>query len=349
MNRAVGVSVVFTVLVVAANARAAAEPTVGAAPELPELAAATDRALVQLATRQRADGSIHDGQQPARVTALALTAFLSAGHPPADGRFGRAVSRAADYLVAKVPEDGYIGGPDGSGMTGQATVATALALSLGVEPDEDRRARLRAALVRCVAVIVRAQAAPKPERFVGGWGDDRTAADAELTVTVWSVIALRAAGGVGVPVPRDTLARATAFLLACRTPSGGLAPAPREEPTPGATGAGVVALYLLTPPDRPEPPELAPAVEYVLAHAPRADDKLPGFRAFSHLQAARLAGDAAFDRAAAQVFPMLLALQRNDGAFPASADPREPGPAYATAMAVLTFTVPTSPLPVFER
>ncbi|MEZ6053887.1 MAG: hypothetical protein R3C02_21260 [Planctomycetaceae bacterium] len=59
-----------------------------------------DRALEFLATQQGRDGSFAsiDTGQPG-VTALSVLAFLSRGHVPGEGPYGKSLSRAVDFVL----------------------------------------------------------------------------------------------------------------------------------------------------------------------------------------------------------------------------------------------------------
>jgi hypothetical protein len=162
------------------------------------------RGLAFLAKQQKADGSFDDpeDQQQHRVvtSALAVLAFLSAGHTPDVGRYGIAVRGAVDYVVAQVPDEGYVGQVDGSRMYGQGIVTLALAQAYGIEPDAERRRKQNAALRKLVKVILAAQDVKKEEVYRGGWRYEPKATDSDISLSGWNALALRAAQDVGVPV-----------------------------------------------------------------------------------------------------------------------------------------------------
>ncbi len=63
--------------------------------------ASVDLALKWLAAQQRPDGSFPslDAGQPA-VTSLCMMAYMSHGHLPGEGRYGKALERATDYVLS---------------------------------------------------------------------------------------------------------------------------------------------------------------------------------------------------------------------------------------------------------
>src|SRR6266567_3694911 len=77
-----------------------------------------DRALIFLQRMQEPDGSwkaAHSGKNPA-VTALAVMAFLSAGHVPGEGRFGETVEKGIRWVLASQLANGLIATEGGHEM-----------------------------------------------------------------------------------------------------------------------------------------------------------------------------------------------------------------------------------------
>lgn len=327
---------------------------------------AVARGLAYLARQQNPDGSFGAGRNPdgtpatapaaveappMALTALSLTAFLSAGQAPDVGRHGLAVRNAVDYLVGKIPDDGYVGAvkgdkADASGMFGHAVVTLALAEAYGVEEDRDRRTRIRAALVKTLGVTLAAQSAPnRPEPHAGGWGAAPDAPDANLSITAWSVLSLRACRDVGLDVPQAAFDRVAQFVLKCRNPvDRGFAYQPGGAGNAGATGAAILVFQLLGAGDRPEVPE---AVKFL--SQPSATTRPTNLSPYHTSLAAQLAGESTWSWVAKPVADAALAAQQPDGGWPPAATPAEPGRTFATAKSVLTLTVPYRLLPIYER
>lgn len=315
-----------------------------------------ERGLAFLARQQAGNGSFGGEKQPrAALTGLALMAFLSAGHTPDEGKYGLTVREAVDWLAAQVPPDGYVGRTDGSRMYGQAVVALALAEAYGVEPEPQRRADIGNALARLVKVILDAQSAEKPAAFAGGWRYDPDSADADLSLTVWNVLALRAARNVGVEVRPEAFARAAAFVRRCyNRDQKGFAYQPGGAPTAAMTGAGVLALSLLTDgADDAPAAELAPAGRWLAEHPLKlADTEYPYYAAHAVTEAAYHGGDgeATSPALARPILDRVIRVQDKDGGWPQPPKSEAPyGRVYSSAMAVLTLTVPYRLLPVYQR
>src|SRR5437879_8773237 len=77
-----------------------------------------DRALVFLKNHQeKADGSwLSNGTPHSGVTALAVMAFLSAGHVPDEGPYGAVVTKGIRYILAQQKADGIFNCASGATM-----------------------------------------------------------------------------------------------------------------------------------------------------------------------------------------------------------------------------------------
>jgi len=335
----------------------AAEPAPGKFDE------AADRGLAYLARQQHEDGSFDadlktgaaDTLKPKMATtALSLLAFLAEGHMPDMGRYGVAVRGAVDFLVSKVPDDGYIGSIDGSRMYGQAIVTLALAEAYGVETAPDKRRQERAALRKLLAVILKAQDVAKPEPNAGGWRYEPAAADSDISLSGWNALALRAAQEAGFPVPGESLKRAAAFVARCYDPeSKTFAYQPGGERRLGATATGVLCLYLLDA-DKEDRAKAEKAARSLAEHPIDEQNAYPFYCIYYVTHAAFQAGDETWQAVSKATLTALVESQSPDGSWltlkrgnPANAS--EPGKVYRTAMAVLTLSVPQRLLPIYQR
>jgi hypothetical protein len=132
--------------------------------------------------------------------------------PSSAGAFGTAVERAAEYLVRRQDEAGEFG-PAFSGAPYNQGIAT---LALCRAYERQRGEALRAALDRAVAAMGRRQAE------AGGWGyREDGAAPANLSITLWQVEALRAAGRLGWPQAAAGAERGARWMAGTADDSGG--------------------------------------------------------------------------------------------------------------------------------
>src|SRR5207248_3631105 len=154
----------------------------------PQTLGAIDRGLAWLAARQNDDGSFGGNgySRNVAVVSLAGMAFLSGGHTPGRGEFGRQVSRCLSYLLAAEDDSGFICLPAYTShgpMYDHGFATLVLAEIYGMSADVD----IRDKLARAVRLIVSTQ---NPE---GGWRYQPKMSEADISVTICQVMALRAA------------------------------------------------------------------------------------------------------------------------------------------------------------
>jgi hypothetical protein len=308
--------------------------------------AAVNRGLDFLVSQQSRDGSFGATQKPA-LTGLALLSFLSAGQTPDVGKNGAAVRSALQFLLGVAQPDGSFGRDDRP-MYGQAIATLALAQAWGVESSEDDRRRTAAALSGSVRMILRAQDLKKSSDFAGGWRYTADAADSDLSLTGWNVMALRAAQDVGIDVPRANSQRALQFVLKCYDPKEkGFGYQPHQAATANCTAIGLTCLHLLEPRNVNRHPEARDAAKYLVAHPVPDKSEYFYYGLYATTHAAYEAGDPAWPAVSKESFVRLLKLQQQDGGWPATAE--GPGRVYTSSMAILSLTIPYHLLPLYQR
>ena len=155
----------------------------------PETQRAIDRGLAYLASRQDPHdgsyGATASGRRRVAVTALVGMAFLSSGNTPGRGRYGGNVQRCVDFLLTRCQPNGFIydDGNTGHGPMYDHGFAT---LFLGEVYGMSKSPRLRNGLERAVQLIINSQ------NKEGGWRYEPDTKDADLSVTICQVMALRA-------------------------------------------------------------------------------------------------------------------------------------------------------------
>ena len=200
-------------------------------------------ALKFLAIKQSPNGSWNAGagEHPVAMTAYVLMAFMAAGNTPNEGEYGRNVTRGMQYLMERVGPDGFIssgGGSErgGSNMYGHGIATIALGELYGMTKD----ARLKQKLELAIHLIENSQ------NDQGGWRYAPRKSDADLSVTVLQVVALRAAKNGGLDVAQSTIDNAVAFVKSCYDPdSGGFTYQPHnQQPGFARTAAGIYCLQV---------------------------------------------------------------------------------------------------------
>lgn len=337
------VMALLLVLVICAAARAA-EPEIEAkAAELitPATRSAVESGLKFLASRQQADGSFGVGG-PGRnvaVCALAGMALMAGGSTPERGPYGAEVERCVDFILKQTADSGFInveGSATHGPMYGHGFATLFLAEAYGMTQRDD----LRPKLLKAVTLIVQTQ------NSEGGWRYQPVRRDADISVTICQVMALRAARNAGLHVPRDTIDRCIEYVKRSQNPDGGFmymlqggdSAFPRS-------AAGVVALYSA---GIYEGEEIRKGLEYLLAYRPRGE----AFSRETHyfyghyyaVQAMWHAGGKLWRDWYPAIRDELVARQHEDGSW-TDAICME----YGTAMACIVLQIPNNYLPIFQR
>ena len=299
---------------------------------------ATARGLEWLASKQNADGSWSEGRYPhnTAITAFALLAFMSQGNLPGQGQYGPEVAKGSRFLISAARSDGYLIGSRGGNMYCHAMATLALAELWGMGGDEE----IKPVLTKAVDLIVKCQ------NYEGGWRYDPQPTGADISVTIMQVMALRAAKNAGLHVPDLTLKRAIAYINSCYRPaSGGFTYQPGSgQPGFARTAAGACVLFLTGEYNARQLPQ---AVEYLK----RTFDERQHFW-YGHYYAAHAmhqVGGKEWEWWYKHLRDTMLSLQASDGSWSYGLSGSDPGPCYATAIAVIALSVPANYLPIFQR
>ncbi len=302
-----------------------------------------ENGLSYLADRQLEDGSFGTSgyAQNVAVCALGGMAYLASGSTPERGPYATQISRCIDYLLANTTDSGFISAQDATSrgpMYGHGFSVLFLCETYGMANQPELRDRLGQA----VSIIVASQ------NETGGWRYQTDSKDADLSVTVCQIMALRAARNAGIAVPSETIDRAVAYIKGCQNPDGGFRYM-RSTSKPASqfarSAAGVVAFYNA---GIYEGSELDAGLTYL-------DQFLPGSKGqenepyyfYAHYYAAQAmwhAGGKRWTTWYPAVREELLARQRTDGSWMDSICPE-----YGTAMACIVLQVPNNYLPILQR
>ncbi len=312
---------------------------------------AVDRGLAWLVSRQNANGSwtnkvgyklyedyFGEENESVDVTAIACMALVSGGNVPGRGKYGRSVALGVRWLLSKVrEEDGYVTHA-GSRMYSHAFATLFLAEIYGMTRDPEIKPRLK----RAVDLIVNSQ------NREGGWRYQPIPVDADLSVTVSTVQALRAARNGGIAVPVETINRAMRYVTRCATRRGFSYQAVDgmndTRVSFALTAAGCVALFSAGIYDSRE---LRDALQNVgLWQRGLVPGKLHYY--YGHYYASQmmyLAGGERWAKYYPEVRDEILGMQdRREGYWR-----DDVGVTYATAMACVILQMPCEYLPIFQK
>jgi hypothetical protein len=351
---------------------------------------AIDRGLEFLRTSQNRDGSWGNpagvpwgggafgrpgnnggaGTGDLAITSLAVMAFLSAGHVPGEGHYGEVVERGVEWVVSHQQADGKLvpqNLPTEMYHHGICTLMLAEVVGLTRQENADR---LRGALEKAVKVILAGQRKGDGRgqaSAAGGWRyavlpNGPFGADADLSVTGWQLMALRAAKNVGCDVPAASIKAAVEYVLRsvdrrggqfdakdgvgfCYQPGGGV--------TVPCTGVGVLCLEL-SGKEYHLCDEVLRGGAYLLSdrHQLRAGEAHFFYGVYYVSQVMFQLGGNYWESYRPKLHRLLLrdaAPENSGGWLRGGGDAAGYGSSYSTSMAILALTVEYRYLPIYQR
>jgi hypothetical protein len=312
--------------------------------------------VAYLISRQNADGSISpDATHATALTSLAVLAMIGVGHQLTDPTpEGKSLRDAVAFLLRedRQEESGYFGQRDGSRMYGHGITTLLLGELLGMGVDAEQDAVIREKLRMAVGLILRSQQEPKfgNGQYNGGWRYTPGARDADLSITVWQVMALRSALAAGIEVPASAVDEAVAYLrrsfeLDSRNPPmGRFGYQPGRSFGYATTAAGLLAMQVC---GRYDAPEVEASANWLLAQRLDPDDTWFFYGTYYYAQGLYQRGSESAETARARVESTLLSIQHENGSWSGSGVAQER--VYATSMALLSLSVRYHYLPIYQR
>ena len=181
---------------------------------------AVSKGLDWLAANQSRHGHWDaNGVYPSAMTGMAGIALLAEGSTTTQGKYAPNIREAVDFLLKKSRKNGLIGDDmnDDRYTYGHGFGLLFLSQVFGEEEDEARREELIDVMTR--AVLFCGQAQTK----AGGWGyvsaKDGNDFD-EGSTTITQVQALRGCRNAGIPVPKEIIDKAVAYIHRCSINEG---------------------------------------------------------------------------------------------------------------------------------
>jgi len=314
---------------------------------IPQLNDSILRGLDWLATQQNDEGSFGGGRygRNVAITALACLAFMGDGSLPGRGPYGHIVHRGLEHVLESSTESGLIASPGTSGpMYGHGFATLFLGEVYGMTAgggDTVLSQRVHEALVKAVRLIERSQNAD------GGWRYNPVPFDADISVTICQVMALRSARNAGIEVSKETIDRAVEYVRLCQMPDGGF----RYQLDAGTSAwprsaAGVASLYYA---GIYEDQAIERGLRYLFESAfPGLTPPARAHYYYGHYyasQAMYLAGGRWWKQWWPAIRDELIGTQQNDGSW----EDRAFGSPYATAMSLIILQMPKRYLPIFQK
>ncbi len=313
----------------------------------PELDRAVSKGLAVLAGMQNADGSFGDAQfgRTVAVTSLACLALMADGNLPGRGAYADIVSKGLEYVLQNAGETGLIATPNTtSPMYGHGFATLFLGEVYGMTQgggDTALADRVHRALLRAVRLIETTQ------NDEGGWRYNPVPFDADVSVTICQIMALRSARNAGLEVSKSVIDHAVEYVRACQNPDGGF----RYQSMSGPSGwprsaAGIASLqYAGIYKDR----AIDSGMEYLFRNAlPGKAEAQPIHFYYGHYYAVQACFLSGGDRWATwwpAIRRELMTMQSGAGSW----SDNSAGDDYGTAMALIILQMPKRYLPIFQK
>jgi hypothetical protein len=316
----------------------------------PAVERAVTGGLDWLVARQsrRGSWSANEGRYPTAMTSLAGTALLMEGSTTTQGRYAESIRRAVDAVVGRARTNGLIGDPrtDDRYTYGHGFAMLFLSQVLGEEEDERRREELVRVLSKAVEFSGRAQTKD------GGWGyvsaKDGNDFD-EGSTTITQVQGLRGCRNAGIPVPRETIDRAIAYIHRCTMADGGVQYSSKGGGgRPAISAAAIACLFNAGEYDDTHVPRM---LEYADKHLGSIANNSFGHWHYAHFYYAQVVyreGGRRWDDYRDQIEKKLLAEAERDRDGTCWTQGYI-GPVYTTATNLVILQLERSALPIYQR
>jgi len=335
-----------------------------------------ERALEWLTSQQKPDGSfptIQNGQPG--VTSLCLMAFLSQGHLPNEGKYGKQLQRALDYIVSCQNQNGILAAsvPDSPTLSriidhqiGYTSVYNhALAGLVLTECYAMAGPKIEPVIKKALDVTFQIQDFPRTKSDAGGWRylDKRDSLDSDLSTAGWQLMFLRSARDAGFDVEEPRITRAVGYVRRCFLEKHGTftySVGSQQRASRGMAGAGILALAHA---GLHETPEAQRAGDWILKSGFDDYNQIGKVKNLRNRKDRYFYGLLTCSQAMYQLggrhwrefFPptarVLVENQRADGSWAKEsyAGDSKFGNAYTTATAVIALSPSNQLLPIFQR
>ena len=336
-----------------------------------------DKALAWLASQQAEDGRFPSDQiAQSAVTSFAVVAFLSRGQMPDEGRHGKHISKAIEFVLSTQRRRGDFSllpvTPPSNHLTPSQTVTYNHSIAglmlgevYGMTSGEVSK-RIESAIERALIYHREVQSREKatPGDF-GGWRygyPESPQASSDMSVTGWALMFLRSARNAEFRVPKQYFDEGLDYVQRCYEPDpanhekGVFRYRPLESDPTGSpqitlanTASSMLTLILG---GRQDHESIPVGVEWFRSRPyPRPWQNNYFYLAsyYSSQAMAQVGGDM-WNQVYPQIARNLWSEQTEDGSWPAgSGTERNFGSAYSSSLAVLALTPAYQLLPIYQR
>jgi prenyltransferase beta subunit len=318
---------------------------------------AIDKGLEFLKQSQDTDGSWGNGingrgGKSTAVTSLAVMAFLSAGHVPGEGKYGKTIEDGVRWVLARQRPNGLMSAPGDAGPEMyHHGIATLMMAEVAGMTDDKLGKDVRKRLEKAIELILSSQMR-KDGPHKGGWRYTIDCADADMSVTGWQLMALRAAKNLGCDIPAESIDKAVEYVKRSVDPgTGGFRyMAAGGGVTIPCTGTGILVLEL-SGKNMHRSKETLRAGSFILQAHPGDYDRMGHYfyGIYYCSQAMFQLGGNYWAEYRQRLHDQLLRNQNARNGSWLGAEGHQYGTAYCTSMAILSLTVEYRFLPIYQR
>jgi prenyltransferase beta subunit len=305
---------------------------------------AVDKGLAYLASKQSPEGAWGGNGgfgAAAAITSLSALAMMANGNLPGRGKYGDNVRKAADFICRNQQESGLFTTNQSQGeMYSHGFATLFIGEVYGMTGDDEVKENLQ----KAVRLIERCQ------NSEGGWRYQPAPVDADISVTICQIMALRAARDAGIKVEASVIEKAIGYVRRCQNSDGGFS----YQANGGGggdsgfarTAAGTASLYYA---GIFEDNAVTRGLDWLARFTPSPDHANPEdnghffYGNYYAVQAMFLAGGKYWREWYPGIREVLVKQQKDDGGWE-----REVDPDYCTAMALIILQMPNRYLPVFN-
>lgn len=324
---------------------------------------AIDKAIDYLVGQQKSNGAIFDRGHDTTMTSLSIMAMASVGIQPVDpSPQGKAMNKALTFVLQadRMNEQGYFGRKDGSRMYGHGITTLMLTEMHGMGSSDEQDELIHDRCQKGIDLILSSQKEKKRDiQYRGGWRYEPNSSDADLSVSVWQLMALRSAKNDGLQVPASAIREAVEYLkrsyalpldpngLPDAKPSGFSYEPQQRNPTFTMTAAGLLAMQVC---GEYNSPLVKGAAEWLSKKEIKWNERFGSYGIYYYAQGMYQRGGELASNAEKKVADILLKHQNGNGSWTSgNGSESNIGNVYGTSMAVLSLSVKYHYLPIYQK
>ncbi len=306
----------------------------------PEARKSIEKGLNFLAGRQvrsgKNRGAFGNSGYPSGVATASLggLAMMCSGCAPGQGKYGKNIDTAVEFIMSQVDDSGYISRTDNGvheNMYGHGFSMLFLSQAYGMTLKAEIGEKLR----KAVRLTCRTQ---NPQ---GGWRYQPAPTDADLSITVCQIMGLRGSRDAGIDVPDEVRQKCIDYVHKSQNGDGSFRYTQQGGHTTYAmTAAGVTSLYSA---GIYEGKPVEKALEWL-----KTSGRQGGHYFYTHYYATQAmwhAGGEHWNSWYPMIRDELVGKQDTDGGWSRES---EAGAEYGAAMALIILQMPLNYLPVFS-